>query len=67
MKIYYRESGNTDAPLIVFLHGGGVSGHGLSSTMNFTIDDTAKEILALIQSKLTYGLTKNRFFSKLQV
>jgi len=26
MELYYKESGNPDAPMIVFLHGGGVSG-----------------------------------------
>ncbi len=69
----YKESGNTEASLIVFLHGGGVSswmwekqieyfnnyhclvpdlpGHGLSFSMDFAIKDCAEEILSLIQTK----------------
>ncbi|MCY9529726.1 alpha/beta hydrolase [Paenibacillus alvei] len=142
MKLHYTESGNTEASLIVFLHGGGVSGwmwakqieyftdyhclvpdlpgHGKSPCTDFSIHNCAEEILNLILTKaqgkkviligfslgaqvaikilsmnpdivdysiinsalvrpapfvnkmippairLTYGLTKNRTFSKLQ-
>ncbi|WP_268627647.1 alpha/beta fold hydrolase [Paenibacillus alvei] len=142
MKLHYTESGNTKASLIVFLHGGGVSGwmwakqieyfkdyhclvpdlpgHGKSPCTDFSIQNCAEEILNLILTKaqgkkviligfslgaqvameilsmnpdivdysiinsvlvrpapfvnkmiqpairLTYGLTKNRTFSKLQ-
>ncbi|WP_438349895.1 alpha/beta fold hydrolase [Paenibacillus sp. FA6] len=74
MKLYYKESGNTEASLIVFLHGGGVSGwmwekqieyfndyhclvpdlpgHGLSSSTDFSINDCAEEILSLILTKV---------------
>ncbi|GGH11577.1 alpha/beta fold hydrolase [Paenibacillus segetis] len=142
MALFYRETGDIEAPLIVFLHGGGVSGwmwdkqieyfrdyhclvpdlpgHGSSSSTSFSIRNSAEQIIDLIQAKahgtqvivigfslgaqiaiqilsmnadlvdyaiinsalvrpipfankmispsikLTYGLTKNRSFSKLQ-
>ena len=74
MKLYYKESGNTEASLIVFLHGGGVSGwmwdkqieyfndyhclvpdlfgHGLSLSTEFALNDCAEEILSLILTKV---------------
>ncbi|RCX21491.1 pimeloyl-ACP methyl ester carboxylesterase [Fontibacillus phaseoli] len=73
MKLSYKESGNPEASLIVFLHGGGVSGwmwekqveyfhdyhclvpdlpgHGLSPSPDFTIKDSAEDIFGLIQTK----------------
>ncbi|KAA8746367.1 alpha/beta fold hydrolase [Paenibacillus polymyxa] len=73
MKLYYKESGNIEASLIVFLHGGGVSGwmwkkqieyfsdyhclvpdlpgHGLSSSTDFSINNCAEEILSLIVTR----------------
>lgn len=74
MKLYYKESGDLTAPLLVFLHGGGVSGwmwykqmeyftnyhclvpdlpgHGKSNNgMKFTIQDSAKEIIRIIEDK----------------
>lgn len=73
LSLFYKESGALENPLIVFLHGGGVSGwmwekqmeyfhdyhclvpdlpgHGLSSRMNFSINGSAEEILSLILAK----------------
>lgn len=73
LKLHYTESGNTEASLLVFLHGGGVSGwmwkkqieyfndyhclvpdlpgHGLSSCTDFSIHNCAEEILNLMLTK----------------
>lgn len=73
LALFYRETGNLGAPLIVLLHGGGVSGwmwdkqiehfsdyhclvpdlpgHGSSSSTNFTIRNSAEQIIDLIQAK----------------
>lgn len=73
LRLFYKESGDLENPLIVFLHGGGVSGwmwekqleyfhdyhclvpdlpgHGLSSRMDFSIHSSAEEIGSLIQAK----------------
>ncbi|UOE96308.1 alpha/beta hydrolase [Alkalihalobacillus sp. LMS39] len=75
MKLYYKEYGSNTDPLLVFLHGGGVSGwmwdkqvsyfssryHCLvpdlpeqgksEKTALFTIQDSAKQVLTLINEK----------------
>ncbi|WP_454190858.1 alpha/beta fold hydrolase [Paenibacillus sp. Marseille-Q7038] len=73
MGLFYKESGTSDNPLLVFLHGGGVSGwmwerqmkyfhdyhclvpdlpgHGHSSRMEFSINSSAEDILSLILAK----------------
>jgi pimeloyl-ACP methyl ester carboxylesterase len=75
MDLHFDESGNKDGPLLVFLHGGGLSswmwkkqmchfsqyhclapdlpGHGLSSDMTFSITDSAEKITAFINQKST--------------
>lgn len=74
MVLHYQEHGDKSAPLMIFLHGGGVSGwmwdkqiqyftqyhcivpdlpeHGLSNDeMKFTIQDSAEELIELIEEK----------------
>ena len=78
MGLYFKETGNMDAPIIVFLHGGGVSGwmwnrqidffkdyhllipdiesHGKSLNEHFiSIPESARKIIQLIESKANGG------------